>query len=128
MVTRCPEGVGREKMKIIVAGSRSISDEATVHEAILSSGLNFTELVSGGAKGVDSTAEALAKEYGLPVKRFLPNWKKHGKSAGPLRNKQMADYADALVAIWDGKSRGTKNMVDTMNKLGKPVHLVLVQE
>ena len=56
------------------------------------------------------------------------DWNKHGKAAGPIRNRQMAEYADCLIAVWDGKSRGTKNMIDEMNKLMKPVFLIWIGE
>ena len=68
-------------------------------------------MVSGGAKGADTYGEALAALLGLPVARYLPDWGKHGKRAGPIRNREMAKNADALLCAWDGKSRGTKNMI-----------------
>lgn len=64
----------------------------------------------------------------IPVKRFPADWDRHGRAAGPIRNCQMAQYADALIAIWDGKSRGTKNMIDEMNKCGKPVLIRRVKQ
>jgi len=115
-------------MKVIVAGTRTIECAGTVGEAIRESGFNVDELVSGTCAGVDQTAEALAALHGIPVKQFPPDWKTHGKAAGPIRNRQMAEYADALVAVWDGESRGTKNMIDEMKKLGKPVHVYVVRE
>ena len=59
---------------------------------------------------------------------FNADWNKHGRAAGPMRNKQMADYADVLIAVWDGQSKGTKNMIDQMNKLNKPVFIVWIGE
>lgn len=112
-------------MKVIVAGSRHIDSVAAVNAAILGSGFKITELVSGRCEGVDQTAEALARLHGLPVKEFPANWSKHGKAAGPIRNREMAEYADALIAIWDGESRGTKNMIETMEKLKKQVFVMV---
>lgn len=74
------------------------------------------EIVSGGAKGVDSLGEQFARERDMAISKFPANWKEHGKAAGIIRNSQMADYADMLIAFWDGDSRGTKNMIETARK------------
>lgn len=107
-------------MKVIVAGSRDITDIEKVANAIELSGFQVTEVVSGTARGVDLLGENWARYKDIPVKRFPADWDKHGKAAGMIRNAQMAEYADALVAVWDGLSRGTKNMIETMRKTGKP--------
>ena len=75
-------------------------------------------MVSGTGRGVDALGERYAAENGLPVKRFRPDWNQFGRAAGPMRNRDMAEYAEALIAIWDGKSRGTGNMIQTAEKLG----------
>lgn len=103
-------------MKVIIAGSRSIKDYLIVKQAIKSSGFIITEIVSGTAQGVDRLGESWAFQNGILVKRFFPDWDKYGRSAGYRRNVEMAEYADALIAIWDGKSRGTKHMIDIANK------------
>lgn len=108
-------------MKTIIAGSRSIADPETVAAAVEASGFEIAEVVSGCCRGVDKLGEKWAEDRGLPVKRFLANWGKHGKSAGPIRNREMAEYADALIAIWDGKSRGTANMIEEAEKRGLKV-------
>lgn len=112
-------------MKLIIAGCRDLIDWEVVHEGIMKCtwGPQVTEVVSGGASGVDYIGEALAEKSGLPVKKFPADWKKHGRAAGPIRNRQMAEYADALLAVWDGKSRGTQNMIEEMQKLGKPTYV-----
>lgn len=107
-------------MKVILAGSRGITDFGILDQVVAHSKYFVSEVVSGGARGVDQLGEQWAKIYNHPVRQFLPDWSL-GKGAGHIRNKQMAEYADALVAIWDGESRGTKNMIETMQKLGKPV-------
>lgn len=114
-------------MKLIVAGCRDFDDISFVHQAIHESGfsLEVTEVVSGGAAGVDYCGEAIARDCAVPVKVFKADWNQYGKSAGPIRNKQMAEYADTLVAVWDGKSPGTKNMIDHMRRLKKPVFIKL---
>jgi len=84
-----------------------------------------TEVVSGTARGVDQGGELWASVQGRPVKRFPADWDTYGKSAGHRRNAEMAKYADALVAIWDGKSRGTANMISEARKRGLVVFIYL---
>lgn len=111
-------------MKIIVAGSRTISDKDFVFVTIDKTKFNITELVSGGAKGVDSTAEEWAKSRNIPIKRFLPHYTiDNAKFAPLLRNTDMATYADGLIAIWDGKSKGTRHMINCMKSLNKPIEI-----
>lgn len=110
-------------MKVIIAGTRDILDYELVLRAIENSGFDITEIVSGKARGVDSLGEIYAALNDLPVKEFPADWNKFGKSAGFIRNKQMADYAEALIAVWDRESAGTKNMIDTMFKLKKPLYV-----
>ena len=113
-------------MKVIIAGCRDFSDYECVRAHIDPS--KISEIVSGAAKGVDALGERFAFENAIPVKQFPADWNKHGKSAGPIRNRQMAQYADRLIAFWDGKSRGTKNMIETMKEYDKPVtvHMISV--
>lgn len=109
---------------VIIAGSRTIADVETVARAVLASGFDVTEVISGGARGVDKAGEAWAKARGLRVWRFRPDYNVYGRWTAPLeRNKLMAHHGDALVAVWDGKSRGTRHMIGEMRKLGKPVHV-----
>ncbi|MEC6413617.1 DUF2493 domain-containing protein [Achromobacter xylosoxidans] len=103
-------------MKVIVAGPRDFFDAGTVEAAINASGFDISELVHGNATGVDADAGYVARMRGLPVKAFPADWKTHGRAAGPIRNRQMAEYAQALVAVWDGKSRGTENMIEQAKK------------
>jgi hypothetical protein len=100
-------------MKVIIAGSRDIRSYSTVYSAFTESGFatTCTEIVSGGAKGVDAVGEEIAESSDIPVRIFPADWNAHGRAAGPIRNAEMAAYADALVAVWDGKSRGTKDMI-----------------
>lgn len=113
-------------MKVIIAGSRDFTNRHVVAQALNDSGFIPTQIVSGGARGVDTVGENIALLMGYSVKQFPADWETYGKAAGPIRNAQMAEYADALIAIWDGESRGTKNMIDTMQKLGKPVHIHMI--
>jgi len=95
------------------------SEQKVVEEVIKRFPFTISEVVSGGAAGVDHIGEKWAIKNKIPIKFFIPEWKKFGKKAGPLRNIQMADYADALVAIWDGESRGTWHMINEMKKRNK---------
>jgi len=106
-------------MKVIIAGSRSVTDYDSMLYAINGCKYVITEVVSGAARGVDKLGERYAKENNIPVTSFPADWDTYGRSAGYKRNLKMAEYADALIAIWDGKSKGTKHVIDTMIKLGK---------
>lgn len=108
-------------MKIIIAGGRDFNNYYLLEkklDRIIGKRSNL-EIVSGGAKGADYWGAFWAIERTLPVTEFKANWDKYGKSAGPIRNKKMAEYADALIAFWDGKSKGTENMI----KLAKEYNL-----
>lgn len=106
-------------MKVIVAGSRGVKDYRVVKDAIIESGFYITTLVSGMAKGVDELGVKFALENNIPIEEHYPNWKKYGKKAGCLRNIKMAKSgAEALIAVWDGESTGTKNMIDEAIKRG----------
>ena len=108
-------------LKVIIAGSREFEDyyflEKKLNHIFSKWPFSEIEVVSGGAKGVDHLGEMYAEAKGCALKVFPADWNEHGKAAGPIRNKQMAEYATHLVAFWDGKSRGTKNLIDTAKKL-----------
>ena len=106
-------------MRIIIAGSRSVS-ESDVREAVQScSWAGFvTAVVSGTARGADTYGEMWAKENRLDIHRYPADWKKHGKRAGPLRNAVMSESAEGLIAVWDGESRGTRSMIDLAAERG----------
>ena len=114
-------------MKTIIAGSRNIKNISIIYQTVYESGFDITEVVSGTARGVDKLGEQWATENNIPIKRMPANWNLYGKSAGPIRNNEMADYADALIAIWDGKSKGTKWMIDVANKRGLMVYVRITQ-
>lgn len=112
--------------KVIVAGSRGIYNYNVVANAINESKFKIDELVCGGAQGVDLLGKKYAEKHGIPVKMFPADWDTHGKAAGYLRNKEMAEYATHLIAIWDGESRGTKMMIDLAKKNFLLCHIVIV--
>lgn len=110
-------------MKTIIAGSRDITDYNIILAAVLGFDKNITEVVSGGARGADALGEEWADNNRIPIKRFPADWARYGKSAGPRRNEQMARYADALIACWDGESKGTKSMINLAREAGLMVYV-----
>ena len=115
-------------MKVIIAGGRDFDNVYKLHKAMQQMFGPFpedyvTEVVSGGARGADTIGEHWAKSYERIIKKFVPDWNKHGRSAGMIRNAEMAKYADMLVAFWDGESKGTKHMIDIAIKSGIEVHV-----
>ena len=116
-----------KSLKVIVAGSRTFSN-AQFLEYVLDFKRNlffdFKELVYGGAKGADTLAMLWAKKNEIPVRCFPADWDKYGKQAGYIRNQQIAEYADALIAFWDGKSKGTKHMIDLAKRYGLKVKVI----
>ena len=99
-------------MRTIIAGSRTITDPAIVRKAIRQSRFQITRVISGGCRGVDKLAEGWALENQVPVTVVKPDWDELGKAAGPVRNAEMADIADALIAIRaPGISKGTDSMI-----------------
>lgn len=109
-------------MKVIIAGSRDFNDYETLKKVcdFMLSRQDKVEIVSGTARGADQLGEQYAIEMGYPIKQFPADWSK-GKRAGYLRNEDMAKYADALIAFWDGKSRGTEHMINLSKKRGLKV-------
>lgn len=98
--------------KTIIAGSRNITDYNILLDAIKCISWKIESVVSGTAKGVDTLGERYAKENNIRVYRFLAQWNEFGKLAGRIRNTEMAKHSEALLAIWDGKSPGTKHMIE----------------
>lgn len=114
-------------MKTIIAGSRTLKDYKLIQEAVTASEFDITRVIVGGALGIDQLAEKWAKEKFIQYTVFYPDWSK-GKAAGYIRNEKMAEHADALIAIWDGESRGTSNMVDIARKYGLKVYVKKVEK
>jgi len=114
-------------MKVIIAGSRTINDYEAVKAFVAESGYDITEVVSGHSPGggVDLLGERWSEEFLGKKARLFPYPVLMGVTGGYFRNKKMAVYGDALIAIWDGESKGTKDMINQMKRLGKP-HKVFV--
>ena len=118
-------------MRVIIAGSRMcglVADNTwdydflvdEIDQVIKDNGLEVTEVISGNANGPDKAGEIWAEENGVPVTVMKPNWKT-GRGAGLTNNKTMAQKGDALIVIYDGSSRGTAHMINTMKRMNKPV-------
>lgn len=128
-----------KELRVIIAGSRGFDDFLKLMDSctdILSqiteqhNDLDNIRIVSGAARGADLLGEQYAKIAGYEVSRFAPDWDGLGKKAGYMRNAEMAKYAIAdgnygvLIAFWNGKSKGTKHMIDLAEKNGLEVHIV----
>ena len=120
--------------RVIIAGSREFNDyeiaEKAISEAFRSIAITGpVRIVSGHCRGVDILGEKYADKYGLELSIFPADWKRYGKRAGFIRNSEMAEFASAdgsnadLIAFWDGRSRGTKMMIDIAKKKGIRVHV-----
>ena len=115
-------------LKVIIAGGRDFTDHTRaateIHNLVEAHKLPDTfTVISGNARGADKVGEYLAELWDLPLEIYPADWNQHGKSAGYIRNKQMADIADVLVAFWDSKSKGTMHMINTMKQQHKPVFI-----
>ena len=104
-------------MKVAIIGSSNLH----VHDLELYLPKETTEIVSGGARGIDSDARAYAQQHGIPIKEFLPDYERYGRSAPLKRNLLIIEYADVVLAFWDGQSHGTKYVIDNCRKTGVPV-------
>ena len=115
--------------RVIIAGTRTFTDYTLLQREcnhLLSEKQRTHNIVvvSGTARGADTLGERYARERGFQLRRFPADWDKDGKKAGMLRNYRMADNADALIAFWDGTSRGTANMIDIARKKNLPVRVI----
>ena len=123
----------RKKIKLIVAGSRQVFSIDLVMYVLNIYGFGdkqivnkVSQIISGGARGVDKLGEQIGNYYKIPIKCFPADWDNKGKGAGYIRNAEMAKYSDILLAVWDGKSKGTKHMISCMEKLNKKVLLHII--
>jgi len=109
-------------MRLAIVGCRNFADyDVFVAEV---NAYDFSEIVSGGCHGTDKLAERYAREEGIPIAIFYPDWDRYGLAAGPIRNRQIVEYADAVLAFWDGRSRGTKSSIELARKTGVPVEII----
>lgn len=129
-----------KELRIIIAGTRTFLDYSRVErtvpkiiEALIKMYPNrIVSIITGAANGADKLGSRYAKEHHIPLREFPADWKAHGKAAGPIRNQEMLDFAmketPALIVFWDGKSRGTKNMMEIAKKAGVKVAVVRYKE
>lgn len=110
-------------MRTIIAGSRGVTDQSIVDKAIADSGFTIAAVISGTARGVDRMGEDWARRHRIPIERYPAQWDIDGRSAGYKRNELMGFMADALIAIWDSESRGTKHMIDIAQRKGLKVYV-----
>ena len=114
-------------MRTIIAGSRSILRMSIVEFAVIASEIIPTVVLSGTAAGIDKLGESWARQNNIPIERYPADWDTFGKRAGYVRNEIMADHAEALIAIHDGYSKGTRHMIDLARKRNLRVFIYLVQ-
>lgn len=114
-------------LRVIVAGTRSFANYEFLRAKMdcLLIRCPEVEIVSGTARGADQLGERYASERGYPLKQFPADWDTYGKAAGYRRNEQMAEYADAAVVFWDGKSRGSKHMIDIAKAKGLALRVII---
>ena len=118
--------------RIVIAGCRNYNDYNTAKEYISSCLSNISKkheiiILSGGCSGADMLGERYAKENGYKIERHPANWRKYGRSAGPKRNEEMAKLCDMAICFWDGKSKGTKSMIDFAKKHNKPLKIKIIK-
>lgn len=114
--------------KIVIAGCRHYTnyEEAKIYIDSCISKIRKKHtliFVSGGCRGADALGERYAKEQGYPIERYPADWETFGKAAGPIRNKKMAEIADYIICFWDGKTQGTKSMIEYAIQLEKPLRI-----
>ena len=125
------ETTSKEKKKVVIAGGRDFNDFDYLYESVATILKEFhwynwkheVVIISGTARGADKLGEKFAHTAGIEVEKYPANWDKHGKSAGYKRNLEMAEASDVLIAFWDGKSKGTKHMIDIALAKGLEVHI-----
>lgn len=115
-------------MKIVIAGTRTFSDYKLMDEEIkkflIENEVSNPEIVSGMSRGADKLGFRWAEQNGFQTKKFPADWNKYGRAAGPIRNKEMLNYGDSVLVFWDGKSVGTKHMIDITYKSKKKIKVI----
>ena len=111
-------------MKVAVIGSRGL----TIDDLSKYLPEDTTEIVSGGAKGIDSCAKEYALAHNIKLTEFLPEYKKFGRAAPLKRNLQIIEYSDIVLAFWDGKSKGTKYVIDNCGKMNVEVRVCFIDK
>ena len=119
-------------MRIVIAGSRNYEDYTEAEKFIdfciseIKSG-NEIIILSGGSKGADIIGEKYARKRGYKIEKYLPEWNKYGRAAGPKRNEKMAKDCDLVICFWNGRSKGTKSMIEYAKKENKKVRVKMIE-
>lgn len=118
--------------RVVIAGCRDYNNYNEAKEFIDFCTCNIRKeneivIVSGGASGADAIGEQYAKENGFKVEKYPADWKKYGRAAGPIRNKQMAEISDYVICFWDNKSKGTKSMIEYAKELNRRVKIKIIR-
>ena len=111
-------------MKLAVIGSRNLTK--AVIDGYISEEVD--EIVSGGARGIDSLARDYAVRKGIRLTQILPKYEKYGRAAPLKRNEEIAKYADEAIAFWDGRSKGTQHTIESFKTLGKKITVIIVND
>lgn len=123
-------------MKVIIAGSRTFDNYSLLEEKCnyLLKNSQVTEIISGGQVsirkkdnhhyGADYFGEVYAFNNNIRVRTFMADWNQHGRRAGPIRNDEMGQYADVAIIFWNGFSKGSKDMIEVMKRLKKPIRII----
>lgn len=109
-------------MKLAIIGSRGLTLDISPYIPE-----NVTEIVSGGAKGIDACAKEYALAHNIPLTEFLPDYKRYRKGAPLKRNLQIIEYADCVLAFWDGKSKGTEYTIDNCKKADRKCEVIIIK-
>ena len=117
------------KFKVVVAGGRDFNNFPLLRDTLdklleVKTHSHLIEIVNGTARGADTLGGCYARLRNYSVALFPADWEQFDKAAGHIRNKEMLDYADVVVVFWDGKSRGTKNMIEITKKAKKPIRVI----
>jgi len=120
--------IHEEIKRVVIAGCRDYNNYTEAKEYINFCLSKISKeykiiIVSGGCTGADMLGERYAKENGFAIECYFADWKRYGKSAGPKRNRLMAEKADFVICFWDGHSNGTKSMIDCALQCGKPIRI-----
>lgn len=119
--------------RVVIAGCRNYSDYDEAKQYIefcltdLKKNYDIV-IVSGGYKGADQLGERYAKENNLKIELHKARWDLYGKFAGPKRNREMAEVSDYIICFWNGRSKGTKSMIDISKKLGKTLSVKIIKD
>jgi hypothetical protein len=111
-------------LKLAIIGSRGFDDAELLENTLEPYRSRVSLVISGGAKGADSLGEEWAKAYNIPTKIYLPDWEKHGKGAGFIRNVEIIGACDVVIAFWDKKSKGTAHAMGLAKEVNKPVRII----